>query len=299
MVHRRIAIDDGAFKGLDLCEPHDGFLFGLLATALDDEDDPDVAISASPMGLPLVIQQAMQGRAAAIAPPLPAVQPEPEPQPTLPLEELETPAEEEPAEPERVYILCRDCDPEAKVEYARRNDHARTHGKPATQILWTLPDGRPLPYPCNLHAECEEVGFGYTTERGLDNHLNGLAPPPGGKSKRGKKKAPVIGRAKEGVLQVVCPEEHRKGAPTPYRVDIRNRQGHAQHHGVDAPYIAWENPDEIPMPFVCMEHKACAEAGGYPFPSAQSLLVHGNKSRHWEKAPTPDASPQPAAAEAA
>jgi hypothetical protein len=287
--HHTFSHNGGPHKSVDLCEPHEGFVIGLIMGLLEDEEDePEILNPAGPV--PLVIREAMKSPTAAVA-----ARP-PEPQPTLPLEELAAPTEDAPADSGRLHILCRDCDPEAKVEYARRNDHARRHNKPAAQILWTLPDGRPLPFPCTEHAECEEVGFGYSTERGLDNHLKGFAPPAGGKPKLGKK-SPVVGHKKKDVPQVVCPEEHRKGAPEPYWVDVANRQGHAQGtHGVDAPYIAWGNPDAVDLRFPCTEHKSCVDAGGYAFISAQSLLVHGNKSRHWEKV---EPIQEPAAAEAA
>ncbi|KJK56102.1 hypothetical protein [Saccharothrix sp. ST-888] len=296
--HHTISFDRGEHLEVSFCKPCYRAHYAKLRALVEVEVDEPAGADGSIPGVPRVVREAIAaGLAAQEA--MSAV--DIDPQPTLPLAELLLKLDEEPSQPERVFILCRDCDPEEQVGYSRRNDHARRHGKSAQEILWTMPDGAPLPHACQAHPGCEEVGFGYMTERGLINHLKGLAPPPHKakdttktiserSSATSRAKPAKKGAKKEGVPQVVCPEQHAKGSAEPFWVEIRNRQSHAkERHSVDAPYIAWENPDSVGLPVLCQEHQVCAMVGGFPFPSEQSQHMHSIKSQRWEKAEQPQA----------
>ncbi|MFI9271953.1 hypothetical protein ACIGXM_14700 [Kitasatospora sp. NPDC052896] len=295
-VHRTIARDGGPFMSTDLCKPHDTLLMGLLGGALYDEGEYAEPAASAPQ-----VSHEESGAPIPIGDVLRTIQQAP--QEPLPLDGLALPAEEAPVEPEPLSVLCKDCEPAARVEYSRRVDHARhVHKTSVSRVIWTTVDADPLPFPCEEHDQCEQTGFGYYSERGLLNHIKGIAPPSRAlhkKSAAAPKAAaakPKVKPAKRGARkdepQVVCPEEHGAGSEVPFHVSLRNRQSHARsRHGVDAPYIAWENPHGVELPVLCFEHKSCADAGGFGFPSALSRQTHSTKSRGWAKAESKDEEP--------
>lgn len=100
--------------------------------------------------------------------------------------ELEAPAPEEPPKPPtepmpKQYLLCplphgQDGAPK-RIEYTSRGGHAdMVHGLKLWEIEWEDPD-RILKFTCPSHAECVKKGVGFTTKKGVGQHVRSCPLP--------------------------------------------------------------------------------------------------------------------------
>jgi hypothetical protein len=178
-------------------------------------------------------------------------------------------------------ILCGD-----PVRYSHRGEHAKRKHDSTLEHVPYRPVGFTFEALCNGACGVDGCLAGYTTKKGLDGHINKLSqrgtasqaaksqPTPAVQKKRA---GPNNGHRNPALRQVTCPLDHRAGAPTPYWVNLKNRAGHADHHGLHITEIQWGNDAGLTWGARCTKHERCAtydNGAGFPFPSEESIRIH-------------------------